>query len=236
MGRNCTLCGRNGHNHRTCSEKGKCIKLFGVKISTTASNTAMSKKDYGRKIKKGIKWTEDEQRAFLKGLELHGKGNWAKICKDFLPNRTSTQIASHAQKYFMRLDASNERKNRKKPSVFDVHLEKSMNLEEITQDTTANTVVSEHAIAPGENNQERDKETPIAAISTSQVPSYLPNYMMKVPTHNVLPLTWVYMYPYGQYHHHNVHYASTSASATTFDKPLSGISSSSSKDNLELTL
>ncbi|MCD9639576.1 hypothetical protein HAX54_024192 [Datura stramonium] len=163
MGRKCTLCGRNGHNQRTCIEKGKSIKLFGVEVGTTAA--AMSKKDYGRKIKKGSPWTEDEQRAFLKGLEFHGKGNWAKIGKDFLPSRTSTQIASHAQKYFMRLDAtnSNEIKNRKKPSVFDLRLDK-------TKDTVG--------------NQESAQET-------HHVPSFLP----KIPTPKVLPLTWVYMYP-----------------------------------------
>ncbi|KAM3360871.1 putative transcription factor [Capsicum galapagoense] len=114
--RNCTLCGGNGHNQRTCIEKGKSIKLFGVEI-TTSTVAAMSK--IGRKIKKGNPWTEDEQIAFLKGLEFHGKGNWAKIAKDFLPSRTSTQIASHAQKHFMRLDAnSNERKYRKKSKCF----------------------------------------------------------------------------------------------------------------------
>ncbi|OIT35903.1 PREDICTED: transcription factor MYB1R1-like [Nicotiana attenuata] len=140
MGRNCTLCGRNGHNYRTCSEKSKTIKLFGVKISTS------TKKDNGRKIKKGIAWTEDEQRLLLKGLEIHGKGKWAKIGKDLLPSRTPTQIASHAQKYFMRLEsASNDRKSRKKPSVFDLHLEQE-------------TIVSEHdiKIVPLEN---QDQET-----------------------------------------------------------------------------
>ncbi|KAF3639883.1 hypothetical protein FXO37_23776 [Capsicum annuum] len=197
--RNCTLCGGNGHNQRTCIEKGKSIKLFGVEI-TTSTVAAMSK--IGRKIKKGNPWTEDEQITFLKRLEFHGKGNWAKIAKDFLPSRTSTQIASHAQKHFMRLDAnSNERKYRKKSSVIDLHLEK-------TEDR-------EHAIVP---------------VETHHVPSFLSNYnMMKVPTvPEVMPVTWVYMYPYHQY-------ASTSASATTFDNSVSGISSSS-KDNLELTL
>lgn len=126
MGRKCTLCGRNGHNYRTCSEKSKTIKLFGVKISTSSS--AICKKDNGRKIKKGIAWTEDEQRLFLKGLEIHGKGKWAKISKDLLPSRTPTQIASQ---YFMRLD--DRKYPKKKPSVFDnIHLEQTINLEEIS--------------------------------------------------------------------------------------------------------
>ncbi|XP_015159699.1 transcription factor MYB1R1-like [Solanum tuberosum] len=109
---------------RNCSENGKSIKLFGFEITTTTTSSAAaltSEKDFmGRKIKKGNRWTEDEQRAFLKGLNFHGKGNWTNIAKDFVPSRTSTQVASHAQKYFLRLlDAnSNERKKRKKSSVF----------------------------------------------------------------------------------------------------------------------
>ncbi|KAH0746015.1 hypothetical protein KY285_007672 [Solanum tuberosum] len=207
MERNCTVCGGNGHNQRTCSEKGKSIKLFGVEITATAGG-AMSKKDSTeRRIKKGNPWTEDEQKAFLKGLDFHGKGNWAKIAMDFVPSRTSTQVASHAQKYFMRLLDANERKYRKKSSVFDLRLDQL----EDTHD----------AIVPLGNDQE-----------SHNVPSVVPNYyMMK----RVLPLNWVYMYPY--YHHDN---ASTSASATTFNKPLSGISSSSNssskENNLELTL
>ncbi|KAH0714648.1 hypothetical protein KY284_007553 [Solanum tuberosum] len=201
---------------RNCSENGKNIKLFGFEITTTTSSAAaiISEKDFmGRKIKKGNRWTEDEQRAFLKGLDFHGKGNWTKIAKDFLPTRTSTQVASHAQKYFVRLlDAnSNSRKKRKKSSVFDLRIEKTEHLENKTEDT-------HQAIVPLGNNQE-----------SHNVPSFVPNYLMKnVPT--VMPLTWVHMYPY------NDHYASTSISTTTFDKPFSGISSSSEDHNLELKL
>ncbi|KAH0714843.1 hypothetical protein KY284_007748 [Solanum tuberosum] len=210
MERNCTVCGGNGHNQRTCSEKGKSIKLFGVEITATAGG-AMSKKDsMERRIKKGNPWTEDEQIAFLKGLDFHGKGNWAKIAKDFVPSRTSTQVASHAQKYFMRLLDANERKYRKKSSVFDLRLDQ---LEE----------THDHAIVPLGNNQESVQE------NHNNVSSVVPNYYM---IKRVLPLNWVYMYPY--YHHD---YASTSAS-TAATKPVSGISysSSSKENNLELTL
>ncbi|XP_016510762.1 transcription factor MYB1R1-like [Nicotiana tabacum] len=156
MAWNCTLCGGIGHNQRTCSEKGKSIKLFGVKISTTTSKKDSA--NYGRKIKKAIPWTEDEHRLFLKGLEIHGKSNWAKISKDFLPNRTHIQIASHAQKYFMRLAAaSDERKNRKKPSIFDVHLEEIIISERETRNVSEHTI-QEHAQETGGN------------IPTSQVP------------------------------------------------------------------
>ncbi|KAL5074603.1 hypothetical protein RYX36_013587, partial [Vicia faba] len=48
-------------------------------------------------------WTKDEHYMFLRGLEKHGKGNWRNISKDFVTTRTPTQVASHAQKHFIRL-------------------------------------------------------------------------------------------------------------------------------------
>ncbi|KAH0665670.1 hypothetical protein KY285_026876 [Solanum tuberosum] len=73
-----------------------------------------------RHRKKGTSWTEEEHRYFLIGLEKLGKGDWRGISKHYVPSRTPTQVASHAQKYFIRI-ASIEKKKRR-PSVFDVHL------------------------------------------------------------------------------------------------------------------
>ncbi|XP_027773873.1 probable transcription factor At5g61620 isoform X3 [Solanum pennellii] len=73
-----------------------------------------------RHRKKGTSWTEEEHRYFLIGLENLGKGDWRGISKRYVPSRTPTQVASHAQKYFIRI-ASIEKKKRR-PSVFDVHL------------------------------------------------------------------------------------------------------------------
>lgn len=36
---------------------------------------------------------------FLKGLQQEGKGEWKTISKYYLPTKTPTQIASHAQKF-----------------------------------------------------------------------------------------------------------------------------------------
>ncbi|CAM9304094.1 unnamed protein product [Chrysoparadoxa australica] len=47
------------------------------------------------------RWTYEEHRAFLKGLELHGKG-WKKIAA-LIKTRTVVQIRTHAQKYFQKL-------------------------------------------------------------------------------------------------------------------------------------
>jgi len=73
--------------------------------------------------KKPNKWSQEEHEQFLKGLHRLGKGNWKAISVHFVPTRSATQVASHAQKYFIRKAAEAPMKRR--PSVFDVHVEES---------------------------------------------------------------------------------------------------------------
>ncbi|KAF5749850.1 transcription factor DIVARICATA [Tripterygium wilfordii] len=67
--------------------------------------------------RKGIAWTEDEHRLFLLGLDKYGKGDWRSISRNFVVSRTPTQVASHAQKYFNRL---NSNKDRRRSSIHDI--------------------------------------------------------------------------------------------------------------------
>ncbi|KAI0493843.1 hypothetical protein KFK09_023968 [Dendrobium nobile] len=68
--------------------------------------------------KKGVPWSEEEHRAFLAGLEKLGKGYWCGISRNFVITRTPTQVASHAQKYFLRQNSPDKTKRR--TSLFDV--------------------------------------------------------------------------------------------------------------------
>ncbi|XP_039852816.1 uncharacterized protein LOC120711387 isoform X3 [Panicum virgatum] len=68
--------------------------------------------------KKAVPWTEEEHRTFLAGLEELGKGDWRGIAKNFVTTRTPTQVASHAQKYFLR--QTNPNKKKRRSSLFDM--------------------------------------------------------------------------------------------------------------------
>lgn len=71
--------------------------------------------------KKGVPWTEEEHRMFLIGLQKLGKGDWRGISRNFVPTRTPTQVASHAQKYFIR--QSNLTRRKRRSSLFDITAE-----------------------------------------------------------------------------------------------------------------
>lgn len=55
---------------------------------------------------------------FLVGLQKLGKGDWRGIARNFVVSRTPTQVASHAQKYFIRQTNATRRKRRS--SLFDM--------------------------------------------------------------------------------------------------------------------
>ncbi|GAB2213182.1 hypothetical protein Drorol1_Dr00021204, partial [Drosera rotundifolia] len=74
-----------------------------------------------RERKRGIPWSEEEHKRFLVGLKKLGKGDWRGIAKNFVLTRTPTQVASHAQKYYIR--RSNVSRRRRRSSLFDITTE-----------------------------------------------------------------------------------------------------------------
>ncbi|XP_054798674.1 transcription factor DIVARICATA-like [Prosopis cineraria] len=70
--------------------------------------------------KKGVPWTEEEHRRFLMGLLKYGKGDWRNISRNFVVTKTPTQVASHAQKYYIRQKLSSGGNNKRRPSIHDI--------------------------------------------------------------------------------------------------------------------
>ena len=87
----------------TLQRQSTCVisnaKFFSQSAVPTAN--ASSAKSKGKDGSLQGRWTDEEHRLFLEGLELFNK-DWRSIEKH-IGTRTCSQIRSHAQKYFLRL-------------------------------------------------------------------------------------------------------------------------------------
>jgi SHAQKYF class myb-like DNA-binding protein len=101
--------------------------------------------------KRASPWSEGEHAAFLRGLKVFGKGHWKEISRHFVHTRTPTQVASHAQKYFIR---NSRKEGARRKSIFD-------RLEATAEGTDEN--VPPPAPAPAPAPVVEVKETPTAA-------------------------------------------------------------------------
>ncbi|KAK9755785.1 hypothetical protein RND81_01G050500 [Saponaria officinalis] len=61
--------------------------------------------------RRGTPWTQDEHEAFLKGLRRYGKGDWKSISRNCVRTKTPTQVASHAQKYYQKVQKFSRKQN-----------------------------------------------------------------------------------------------------------------------------
>ncbi|CAN7120759.1 hypothetical protein BRARA_B00032 [Brassica rapa] len=92
--------------------------VVGGKRSSPATSDGFKLPMPEKERKKGVPWTEEEHRRFLMGLKKYGKGDWRNIARNFVTTRTPTQVASHAQKYFIR--QLTDCKDKRRSSIHDI--------------------------------------------------------------------------------------------------------------------
>lgn len=114
----------HGSSKATSSDKrsncnyGSGFSGLGLDSTTHSSGKGGLSRSSEQERRKGIPWTEEEHRLFLLGLDKFGKGDWRSISRNFVISRTPTQVASHAQKYFIRLNSMN--RDRRRSSIHDI--------------------------------------------------------------------------------------------------------------------
>uniref|UniRef100_A0A5B7BJT3 Transcription factor DIVARICATA n=1 Tax=Davidia involucrata TaxID=16924 RepID=A0A5B7BJT3_DAVIN len=134
---------------------GKKGGHFGHFNSDSNHGGKASRSDQERR--KGIAWTEDEHRLFLIGLDKYGKGDWRSISRNYVVTRTPTQVASHAQKYFIRLNSMN--KDRRRSSIHDIT---SVNNEDISVPQGGPITGQTNGSATGGSSGKSSKQPPQA--------------------------------------------------------------------------
>ncbi|KAJ4851381.1 hypothetical protein Tsubulata_006700 [Turnera subulata] len=107
--------GNNGNGSNNGKEDGTAAAGGYASADDAVPNSGSGSRS---ERKRGVPWTEEEHKLFLLGLQRVGKGDWRGISRNFVKTRTPTQVASHAQKYFLR--RSNLNRRRRRSSLFDI--------------------------------------------------------------------------------------------------------------------
>ncbi|GAB2297210.1 hypothetical protein Dimus_031323 [Dionaea muscipula] len=160
--------------------------------SPRSVTTSLQALDQAAAARRWERWTDDDHRLFLIGLEIHEKGNWKNISKEIFSGRkTEAQITSHAQKYFLRQaalqvpggrdrDGSGGGKRRKKcRRIHDINTVNDEELEGLVSKNLISDVLVQRLRALRAGRQEEEEDTPppdlgvLEAMSTAQFQAYL---------------------------------------------------------------
>ncbi|KAJ8459619.1 hypothetical protein OPV22_032545 [Ensete ventricosum] len=140
-------------------------QVKGVKQPGTYSKRGMRLEGY-RKRRKGQAWTVDEHRLFLRGLEKYGKGDWRNISRNCVLTRTPTQVASHAQKYFLRHSSVSRRT---RTSILDISSADSEEDLPVSMESTYPPGTPADPAAAAESDQQASSSGMGVSVSESQV-------------------------------------------------------------------
>ncbi|KAG8382438.1 hypothetical protein BUALT_Bualt05G0077300 [Buddleja alternifolia] len=215
MTRRCSHCSHNGHNSRTCPNRG--VKIFGVRLTDgsirksasmgnlshymgAASGTPQNggggddtPPDHPSAAADGTPWTEEEHRMFLLGLQKLGKGDWRGIARNYVISRTPTQVASHAQKYFIR--QSNMSRRKRRSSLFDIVADESVDTPLVSTDfysANAAPLTETQVLAPAVVDEESPPFFPLSIPFWAGGGGYNAEEPLKEETHQVVKPTAVH--------------------------------------------
>jgi SHAQKYF class myb-like DNA-binding protein len=138
--------------------------------------------------KRGVPWTENEHKRFLIGLQKVGKGDWKGISRNFVKSRTPTQVASHAQKYFLRRTNLNRR--RRRSSLFDITTETVTEMAMEQDPTQENSPLPETNISSGQQAMQVFTDVPTKTENAPETfhlndPYLVPVTFQAKPTFNL---------------------------------------------------
>eukprot|EP00767_Chilomastix_cuspidata_P005273 gnl/Chilomastix_cuspidata/5475.p1 GENE.gnl/Chilomastix_cuspidata/5475~~gnl/Chilomastix_cuspidata/5475.p1 ORF type:complete len:253 (-),score=22.10 gnl/Chilomastix_cuspidata/5475:272-1030(-) len=118
------ICGVKNRHGKHCSRLGQCpfhhrrqSRQLSLprNVVQDAIQVVDPNSNIGEKFKKT--WTEKEHNLFLEGLKMFGRGHWKEI-SEMIPNRTPSQVQSHAQKYFFRIGSHKPKSNTRRRAGF----------------------------------------------------------------------------------------------------------------------
>mmetsp|Transcript_14295 Transcript_14295/g.30535 ORF Transcript_14295/g.30535 Transcript_14295/m.30535 type:complete len:416 (-) Transcript_14295:416-1663(-) len=91
------------HSHSRGNAKNEASSLAFQRSQDQGETATSTCKKYKKRPANTIsgRWTPSEHEAFLRGLKMYGR-EWKKVAT-CIPTRTSAQIRSHAQKYFVKV-------------------------------------------------------------------------------------------------------------------------------------